>query len=195
MATLRKVDTYRTPIVVKDPETQKPVMREDDPNKPLYVLDSKGLPKMRIGHIYAWVDYTEEELDMFKDAQSQGDKDRYDESPGGVPLYLSPRNLGQECELEVYTKEDGTLGVSAHNAELDSLDDQLMEFADEPEIRAHVNTKKMALLDRPMLTSIKILEKELALKEAAKSQNSTPSVKPQGGKKSAKPETKLDGTE
>ena len=94
------------------------------------VLDANGLPVIENGRpktilkkkfLYAITNYTPEELAAYKRSKQTDGVDYFREGPGGQPLYHSNTFMGNICQLDMYTKADGTVGFGVDDTAADAL--------------------------------------------------------------------------
>ena len=94
------------------------------------VLDANGLPVIENGRpktilkkkfLYAITNYTPEELAAYKRSKQADGVDYFREGPGGQPLYHSNTFMGNICQLDMYTKADGTVGFGVDDTAADAL--------------------------------------------------------------------------
>jgi len=148
----------------------KRVQHTDVNGNPL--VDQFGRPVSEVidMFLYGLVDYTDEELDLYKTFRTQDGEDYYREE-NGVPLFHSSRSYGYEVGLDFYEREDGSVGVSMEDTTVVMLKATLKEIGHLP---------GMAEMLGAQISQARLSGKRLDLKnpESTKRQE----VKPQEGK-------------
>ncbi len=119
--------------------------------KRVAVLDSNGLPiKDSLGRPvfelntlfrYGITGATAEELNKYRRFRNQDGTDYYRED-SGVPLYHSNTFLGNEANIRSYEREDGRVGFSVDDTQVDSLN-ALAKQLNNPELSATIATQIM----------------------------------------------------
>ena len=109
----------------------KRVTKKDEQGNDL--VDQFGRPVTELidMFLYGLVDYTPEQLELYKTFRTQDGEDYYREEKG-VPLFHSSRSYGYEVGLDFYTREDGTVGTSIEDTQVIMLKAALKEVGHLP---------------------------------------------------------------
>jgi hypothetical protein len=160
MAKLQYIKAYEKAQPMKD-ENGETIL--DAFGRPTYSKDRKQ--RLKPMHLYGFLEYTEEELDQYKESK-MGDngEDWYKETEGGIPLFHSDYNYGNIIQLNLYFREDGTPGFAVDNTDIINIQEQMEEFKDFPEIVRDLAGQLRVIKTRGERMDVDAVEKKLAAK-------------------------------